>query len=261
MYTAGYKSFQKMQQKKFYFLLLPALFWVFVVACHKPWYILQHQDSHYTVYSADPQDSNILALIKPYKTGIDTQMRQVIGHAAIPMTKAQPECGLGNFMADAQLEIIQRIDTSIRISVVNYGGIRLPYLPSGSITKGKIFELMPFDNQLVILEVSGSLLRTFCNHMAKLGGWPVSGISYSIRNDTAENILVEGKALVDTTRYKIVLSDYIAGGGDYCFFLKEVPAIKTGVLLRDALLEYLRTKTAQGISIEPKISGRVTYAE
>jgi hypothetical protein len=32
---------------------------------------------------------------------------------------------------------------------MNSGGIRLPEMPAGAITQGKIFELMPFDNLMV----------------------------------------------------------------------------------------------------------------
>src|SRR5690606_11149141 len=105
----------------------------------------------------------------------------VIGRTDIPLTKAQPESTLGNFVADAQMIVAKKLDNKVVASVVNYGGIRLNYIAPGELTKGKIFELMPFDNMLTIVEVPGEVLKQFCNHMAKYRGWPVSGITYTIK--------------------------------------------------------------------------------
>lgn len=230
-------------------------------ACHRPWYVREHSSSYYAVSADGGQDSGVLKLIRPYKIGVDTQMHVVIGRTAVPLSKAQPESTLGNLVADAQLEIVQRIDPGVQISVVNYGGIRIPYISPGTITKGKIFELMPFDNEIVIMNISGGLLDSFCQHMAAWGGWPVSGISFLLREKRADSIWVSGKLLDPEGSYKIVVSDYIAGGGDRCSFLEPLIPEKTGILLRDAIMEYIRVRERDNESLAPQLSGRIRYAE
>ena len=52
-------------------------------------------------------------MLRPYKVGVDTQMQVVIGYTDIPLTKAQPECALGNFMADAQMAAAKKLDNNL----------------------------------------------------------------------------------------------------------------------------------------------------
>ena len=72
------------------------------------------------------------------------------------MDKRQPEGLLGDFMADAMFTMAQKnYDTNIDAAFVNYGGIRISYVKAGDITKGKIFEMMPFDNIIVLQKIKG----------------------------------------------------------------------------------------------------------
>lgn len=235
---------------------------VFICACHKPFYIQSYQQQNYHIVAAStPQDSGILTLIEPYKRGVDTQMTVVIGHSDIPLSKAQPECTLGNFIADAQLATAKKIDPKVEVSIMNYGGIRLPYIAPGSITKGKLYELMPFDNMITIVEIPGEILKQFCNKMAAGRGWPVSGISYVIKDKHAVDIMVSGKPLNDNIIYKLVISDYIAKGGDNCDFLAPLKKRFTTIFVRDAMIEYVMRLEQEGKPLHPTIENRISYAE
>src|SRR5687768_6678960 len=82
-----------------------------LTACSpRPLYILEHRGRHYTIANDGRADSTITTMLRPYKRGVDTQMQVVIGHTDIPLTKAQPESTLGNFLADATLIAAQKID-------------------------------------------------------------------------------------------------------------------------------------------------------
>lgn len=153
--------------RKFIFPLL--LFSGVAISCHQPYYIQQHADKLYTV-DTNAADTAVVRMLSPYKQGVDTQMRVVIGRTDIPLTKAQPESTLGNFMADAQLEAAQKLDSKVVASVVNYGSIRINYISPGEISRGKMYELMPFDNMLAIAEVPGSVLHQLCDLMAARKG-------------------------------------------------------------------------------------------
>src|SRR5204863_8184802 len=119
-------------------------------------------------------------------------------------------------------------------------------LPAGNITKESIFELMPFDNFLVVMELKGTVVQTLLDNIAAQGGWPVSGIRFTIHDGKASNISVNNNPFDETHIYQIIISDYLSDGGDNLLFLRSEKRMNTGVFLRDAILEYLREQTSQG---------------
>ncbi len=238
-------------------LLFPGLY-----SCSKKPVYAHLQPAHqYTIDSTAHTDSNMASMLLPYKKGVDTQMLVVIGHTDIPLTKAQPESTLGNFVADAQLMAAQVIDKKVTLSVSNYGGLRIPYIDPGVITRGKIYELMPFDNMLTIIEIPGTTLKQFCDFMAARKGWPVSGISFTIKDKTAEHIMVAGKPLDEHLYYKMAISDYVARGGDNCDFLAPCKKQFTSIFIRDAMLAYVVRLEQDGKPLHPQIENRIQYAE
>jgi len=243
-------------------LLFPLLFLTgTVMSCHKPYYIQAHTEQLYTVEKNAAADSSLVRMLAPYKTGVDTQMRVIIGSTDIPLTKAQPECTLGNFMTDAQLEAARRLDPQVVAAVTNYGSLRISYISPGAITRGKMYELMPFDNMLTIVEMPGSVLQQFCDAMAARKGWPVSGLQFVIKDKKAEHVLVDGKPLNGHIVYKIALNDYLARGGDDCGFLAPLRKRYTSIFVRDILIQYVTAQSKENKQLHPVIEKRIVYAE
>jgi 2',3'-cyclic-nucleotide 2'-phosphodiesterase (5'-nucleotidase family) len=88
-------------------------------------------------------------------------MNDIVGFVEESLDKKQPEGSLGNFMVDAFLTMARdKYNTPVDLAVLNSGGIRLTQLAAGNMTRGKVFELMPFDN-LLILQRSKAM---FCNN-------------------------------------------------------------------------------------------------
>lgn len=239
-----------------------AAFLLLLAACaQRPLAVSNHSEQWYEITKAAPADSNLVRLLQPYKLGVDTQMQVVIAHTDIPLTKAQPESTLGNFMADAMLDAAKKIDPKVVAAVSNYGGIRVPYIAPGNITRGKLYELMPFDNMLTIAEIPGRTLQEFCELMARYKGWPVSGITFTIEDKKAKDIRVDGQSLNEHRVYKIAINDYIARGGDNCDFLREVHKRYTSVFVRDALIDYAAALEQEGKPLHPTLDNRIRYAE
>ncbi|RYZ47548.1 MAG: hypothetical protein EOP49_21045 [Sphingobacteriales bacterium] len=243
--------------KHLFLVIATLLFW----SCRAPLALQSRQTQHYPISGNVAQDSAMQQMLEPYKTGVDTQMKIIVGHTDIPLSKAQPESTLGNFMADAQYEAARKLDPKVEASVVNYGGIRLPYIAPGPITRGTVYELMPFDNTVAIVEIPGAVLKEFCDHMARSKGWPVKGISYTIRDKQAADVRLNGKPVNDHIVYKITVSDYLAHGGDNCSFLVPLRKRYTNVLLRDAMIEYIAALELSGKPLHPEIEQRIQYAE
>lgn len=216
----------------------------------------------YLGYSVSPKvntDTALLNLIQPYSVEVNRTMNKVIGFTPATMTKRLPESSLGNFMADCMLVMgSKKFGVPIDIAFMNQGGIRAS-INKGNITVGNVYELMPFDNLLVIQALKGSVLEAFLNHIAADGGWPISkGSSFKIKNKQAVDIMINGKPLDRNATYLTANSDYIAQGGSDAAMLKVFPFQNKGYLIRDALIEYIHEITASGKPVDAKIENRVT---
>lgn len=217
----------------------------------------------FTDYKIDKQiklDSSLILMLAPYADSVKHSMNKVIGFSLTGLTKRQPESTLGNFMADCMKNMAEKkFNKKVDAAFVNYGGIR-SYLPKGDITVGTIYELMPFDNLIVLQEMKGKVLQQFLNKTAMSGGWPVSGLTMAIKDRKAVNVLVDGAPLNDSSTYIIANSDYIANGGDDCDMLKSIEKQNLQYVYRDALIEYILFITKQGKPISSAIENRIRYA-
>ena len=239
------------------------LFFVLLIFGCKTFYqptAVQYKD--YRVSPRQPINNELTNLLQPYADSVNKNMNDVVAAATVELVKKQPEGTLGNVMADAMLEQAkEKFNARVDASFINYGGIRLPSIPAGNITRGKIFELSPFDNIIVLLKMDGNTLQQFLNIVASRGGWPCAGIQFQIKNKQAINILIGGNAISGNNFYTIALLDYIANGGDDCGMLKSIQQQNNGYLFRDAVLDYFAGKTKEGKTISSSIQNRVSNAE
>lgn len=227
--------------------------------------VLQAQNTtieftNYRIENKLKVDSNIIKFLIPYTDSVHKTMNQIIGFSINGLTKKQPESVLGNFMSDCMKTMAEKkFNKKIDVAFINYGGIRY-YISKGEITVGKIFELMPFDNLIVLQKLPGKVLQQFLDKMAERGGWPVSGLSMGIKNKKAIHVLIDEKPLNENAIYLVANSDYIANGGDDCTMLRGIPQINIGYLYRDALIEFISLITKEGKTIDAKINNRIVYA-
>lgn len=235
---------------------------VLFVSCKTVFQPVSVQYKDYKVTNKQPLTNGLTKLLQPYADSVNKSMNDVIATAAITLEKKQPEGSLNNVLADAMLIMArQKYQTVVDASFLNYGGIRLPSIQAGKITRGKIFELSPFDNYLVLLKVDAKTLQTFLNIIAKRGGWPCAGISFQIKNNEAVNVLINGSKPDNNSIYCIATIDYLADGGDDCYMLKNMAQQNKGYLLRDAIISYFTTEQLAGKSITSSIQNRVSNAE
>lgn len=246
------------------FFQFPAIFFfvVFLTSCHTSYQTksVKYQDYRITQKQVSSTDVNVL--LKPYADSVNKSMNGLVAVAGITLEKKQPEGTLNNILADAMLAMArEKYNSSIDVAMINFGGIRLPAIPAGNITLGKIYEVAPFDNIIVLLRLKGTLLQQLMDHVAEKGGWPCAGMSWQISNKKAVNIKVAGSTLDDNKEYTIALLDYIANGGDECEMLKNIPQQNNGYLFRDAVIDYFTKLNKEGKQITASIEKRVTNAE
>ena len=200
------------------------------------------------------RDAEMTALIVPYKTRLDEKMGRVIGRCAEDMEVAQPESLLGNLIAKMLYEEAAGRTEGVDMAITNVGGIRRT-LYAGDITVGDIFEILPFDNALVVLDYKGSDILALADAIAAKGGEATYGISFGMRDGRAVDVRVGGTA-VDTARtYRVVTNDYLSFGNDYLEPLARYTASEPlGLFLRDVAIEYVCRRTAEGKSVESELT-------
>jgi 2',3'-cyclic-nucleotide 2'-phosphodiesterase (5'-nucleotidase family) len=230
-------------------------------SCHPSWQVAEHTREVYLVRPDAGADSALVRMLAPYKTQLDAEVKTVIGFTDTMLIREQPESTLGNFLADALLSAARKAGYQSDAAIVNYGSLRLPYISPGPLTTGMMFELMPFDNLLVIVEMPGTSLRQFCSIIAAAGGWPVSDIRFVIRDGKATEITVGGKPLDDQATYHIAVNDFMAKGGDNCGMLVSLPQQLTTVAVREILIEYVSALARDGRPLHPVLEKRIRHAE
>lgn len=200
-------------------------------------------------------DSSFALMLKPYSDSISKTMNEVLAESDMEMRKEMPNSVLGNFLADAYLWAArQKIDPRAEIAFMNHGGVRINRIGKGPVTRSVAYEVMPFDNTIVIVEVKGELLQQYLDRFASDGGGGgVAGLRYIIKDDKAVEVFVGEKRLDPAKTYIMVNSDYqVDGGGGFTAF-KLLPQKRTGYLMRDAIIDYCRSFTTGGkkLSVEP----------
>ncbi len=241
------------------------LVWVytllFLVSCKTQVLVKEDIRPYVKLESSLPADSQVIAMVSPYKAQLDQEMNKVLAQTSVKLIKAAPERSLGYFMCDAvfeQLKPLYKLD----IVVVNSGGIRIPSIQAGDITIGKVYELMPFDNKLVIMELTGVQLQTLADHMAFSEGWPVNeAFSYVMEGEKAVDVRFMGKAIEPQAVYRVAISDYLANGGSDCNFLVPIPRAETDLMIRDVLIDYLRALGKAGKQVGLPTGNRVTLRQ
>lgn len=205
-------------------------------------------------------DSSVANFLKPYRQGIDRTMNEVLATSTGPIEKGQPDGPLNDLLTDALLQqSVQRYGKPIDCAHLNYGGIR-DNLPKGDITIGSVFEVMPFDNQLVVLTLKGDMLLQLFNHFAKGNKLVVGGLRAKIHNEQVQSVtFANGRTLQPNETYTVAMSDYIANGGDNASFLAN-PLKREDInyLIRDALIDYFRRQGKTGQPINPVSDGRIS---
>ena len=196
-------------------------------------------------------DPAVEAVIKPYRDQLHAEMNTVIGTAAVDLVRDRPEGTLGNFVTDVMLQTARKFG-EVDCAITNSGGLRAPVF-AGDITVGSIFQVMPFENRLVIARFTGEQFMDVVREIAQMGGAPVSGLTIISTDNIVEAYV--GQEKVDENRtYTVATIDYLLKGGGSMEEMWKGKLVKdTGVLLREALIAYVQEQKTINVGIEGRI--------
>jgi 5'-nucleotidase / UDP-sugar diphosphatase len=186
---------------------------------------------------AEGEDGKVKELVDKRAAEVERVFSVVLATAPAAMSReADKESALGSWMTDCYRERHQA-----DFALQNGGGIRAD-LPAGPVTLRTIFNIMPFDNYMVRLEMKGADLRALLDHGLGMGRIAqISGASAVVRRKAPAgarlvSASVGGAPLDDAKTYSVATLDFIVNGGDgYDVFARALKREDTGVLARDAL--------------------------
>lgn len=190
---------------------------------------------------------SIDAFVKPYRIHIDSTLDAPLAYSKYTLSKTNGELNtaIGNLMADIVLEqsdpvFYKRTGKHIDFVLLNHGGIRA-VISQGNVSTRTAYEVMPFENSVVVLELKGSDVQNMLTYLAKnKKAHPVSGIEISLNKDYSLHKVSIGNKPLDTQKtYFVATSDYLAASGDnMSFFENPVTTTAIDYKIRNELIDY-----------------------
>jgi 5'-nucleotidase len=157
-------------------------------------------------------------------------------------------------MERANPEFEKLTGKSIDLALFNFGGIRQS-IPKGDIKVIDVFQLMPFENMLVVAELSGEQMEALFQYFEKENSAHLmSGAQLTFSQDTISKILVQNKPFNKKKNYFVLTSDYLQKGGDQMdFFKNPVKLYALNYKIRDAIIDYLRKTDTLKVTTDNRI--------
>ena len=208
------------------------------------------------------EHAGVNALLTPYRDALEVKLSEVVGETKVAIYRGQwwrhrKETNMGNLIADVMRQV-----SGADIAIQNSGALRAD-IDVGPITLEEIFSAFPFNDYVLVLELTGEVIWKALEHSVgdETGGWAfpqVSGISFVFDpalpcGDRIVDVTIGGEPLDLDRTYLVATSCFLATGGDgYWMFEEARVVLHMGQLLRDAVAAYVRER---GI-IAPEVEGR-----
>ena len=189
-------------------------------------------------------NSKVEDYLKPYRSSLKEKTEEVIAKLEIDLTKKGYSNSLGRFASQIILEKARKYSKlPVDFALLNNGGLRKP-LYKGDIKIKDIYELMPFDNYIVIVSVKGAKVKTMCKEITHHHGLPMAGLKIIAGETNGDTCDVNGKKVDDKKDYLIATINYLYNVGEGVPSLKSGKLVKnmTNHLFRDAIIEYVKEK-------------------
>lgn len=191
-------------------------------------------------------DEDTLKELEKYEVETKPIFSQVLGQASGEFTHNSKEDNvtlLGRWSSEVMKE-----KAGVQIAIQNGGGLRRT-LEKGQITMGDLYEIMPFDNQLVTLEMTGADIKKAIDHgifNPEVGNGQFAGLivefdkTKEFENRITKITLEDGTPLDMEKYYTVVTNDFLITGGDKYDFSRAKNVKDTFIPIRDVLVEAIK---------------------
>jgi 2',3'-cyclic-nucleotide 2'-phosphodiesterase (5'-nucleotidase family) len=207
-------------------------------------------------------DPEVQAIVDYYAAEIEAVKNEVIGSTTTAITRNyRYESAMGDWVTDVMAEA-----GAADFAFTNSGGLRAD-IDAGEITFGELFTMMPFDNTLVVVELTGDEVIDVLEEgiTGDHGVIQVSGLQFTFNYDLPAGSRIIGDVidlstslpLEPTATYLVAVNDFMAAGGDEYYTLAANPQINTYLLVRDLLVDWVKDNSPF-TAPDPAIENRIT---
>jgi len=202
-------------------------------------------------------DPNVTRVLEPFNNKVKLKMAEVIGEATEDLNYSRvSESPLADMVADAF-----RAEGKTQIAIHNIGGIRTK-ITKGKITWGNAFEVLPFQNTMVTMRLTGAQLKKTLERglVTSVGMVAISGIRVRFERmkpsgqRVVSTVLTDGSPVEDSKLYSVATNDFVLAGGDgFTEFAEGTDILDTRIILRDVLVNYIKARRV----VSPMVDGRI----
>lgn len=201
-------------------------------------------------------DRKVARIVDSYEKQVKAKFSKVIGTTALDLTRqVHKESNLGDLIADAMRE-----GTGAQVAFFNGAGIRAD-LPKGPITLENIFTVLPFDNVLLSMDLTGEQIRKLLEQSIdaekdlQFSGLKVEYDLSQPSGSKAVSVAIGDKPLDPAAVYRVATNDFLAAGGDRYVIFKEGKNVVFGSEIREVVVDYIRRNSP----LSPRTEGRITF--
>lgn len=240
------------------------LFFVLLVllSCkNKPQNLVKIEGSLIPINETISSEKSIDDFIQPYKEKVESEMNTIISFTPKDLSRedGELESSLGNLMADLCYEranpvFNSRTGKNIDFALFNFGGIRAG-ITKGPIKNENAFKLMPFENSLVVVEITSEKLTELIQYLITQNkAHPLSNqVELVISGGSNYNFTLNKKPIDSSKTYFVLTHDYLQNGGDNMVFFKDpVNLYKLDYKVRNAIIDYFKATD----TIKVELDGR-----
>ena len=213
-----------------------------------------------------PNDAHVEKIMAPYTERV-RELSKVIGRLQGGLTKTGVGAGsLGQFVTDGiRAQARAKLGKPVVLAMVNAGGLRKNEIAAGEVRASDIFELLPFENALIAVDVTGVQLARLLQILPRDAQ---SGARIHFKwNEQSRAEFISGKLIDENGKeqeidpqkiYTIITIDYLLrlGGGSYAILQEAKSTTPLNITTRDAILNYVKSETAAGRPIRGRVDDR-----
>jgi 5'-nucleotidase len=213
------------------------------------------------------EDPAVAAMVGQYARQVAEKGKIVVGRAEHPLRhirvpdRTMPEgSAIAPLVAESLKRKVNRNGFDVDIAIQNAGGVRTG-VPVGNITIETVYDLLPFENTLIVFEMTGrriislleNALSSIIDEQRFFGGFPyASGLRFRFDPKADRGTRVSGCQVMETSgtwrpmnraeTYRVVVNRFLAGGGDGYTVFDGLDGHDTGVIDTEAFLDYVSEK-------------------
>lgn len=207
--------------------------------------------------------TSIENFVAPYRENINKDLDNILTYSSETLDKSKGvwQTTIGNLLAKIVYDMgnpifKNREQLSIDFCLLNHGGIR-SVITQGNVTTRTAFEVMPFENSLIIVGLKGNKVKEMATYlMAEKKPHPLYGIKIFVNknNLNINRIEINGNPIEDNKTYYVATSDYLSNGGDNMTFFKEsYLKFDLDYKLRNMIIDYFKKVDTLPVITDEKI--------